>query len=86
MTDLESMAICAIRYTIGRRSYIVIDGQKWAMEWGAKSNRVRDVIIRDLEEATERCDSGAEALGDPPDEAGWRRVLSGLQALKEAER
>ena len=86
MTDLESMAICAIRYTIGRRSYVVSDGQQWAMEWGAKSNWVRDVIIRDLEEATERCDSGTEALGDPPDEAGWRRVLSGLQALKEAGR
>lgn len=86
MTDFEKMAICAIRYTIGRRSYVVSDGQQWAMEWGAKSNWVRDVIIRDLEEATERCDSAAEALGDPPDEAGWRRVLSGLQAMKEAGR
>lgn len=86
MTDFEKMAICAIRYTIGRRSYVVSDGQQWAMEWGAKSNWVRDAIIRDLEEATERCDSGAEALGDPPDEDGWRWVLSVLQAMKEPGR
>lgn len=86
MTDFEEMAICAIRYTIGRSSYIVSDGQEWAMEWGAKSNWVRDVIIRDLKEAIERCDSGAKALGHPHDEAGWRRVLSDLQAMKEAGR
>ena len=86
MSDFEKMAICAIRYTIGRRSYVVSDGQRWAMEWGAKSNWVRDVIIRDLEEATERCDSAAEALGDPPDEDGWRWVLSVLQAMKEPGR
>jgi hypothetical protein len=86
MTDFEKMAVCAIRYTIGRRSYVVADGHQWAMEWGAKSNWVRDVIIRDLKEATERCDSGAKALGDPTDEDGWRWVLSVLQAMKEPGR
>lgn len=79
--DDEGMALCAIRYTIGRRSYIVADGQRWALEWGGKSKWVRRVIIRDLLEATSWCDAGAEALGDPPDEAGWRRVLTELQAL-----
>jgi hypothetical protein len=83
MTDFEKMAVCAIRYTIGRRSYVVADGHQWAMEWGAKSNWVRDVIIRDLEGATERCDNGTKVLGDPPDEDGWRWVLSVLQAMKE---
>ena len=29
-TDDAHMAICAIRYTIGRRSYVVADGQRWA--------------------------------------------------------
>lgn len=77
--DPESMAISAIRYTIGRRSYITIDGQRWAREWGARSPWVRDVIRRDLREACDR----AGALGDPGDEAGWRNVLTDLDVMAE---
>lgn len=85
MSDAESMAICAIRYTIGRQSYIVDDGQRWAREWGAKSERVRDVIRRDLREYVRRCDNGFPLLGDTHDEAGWRAVLADLDAM-EGER
>ena len=85
MSDEESMALCAIRYTIGRRTYIVNDGQHWAREWGAKSKWVRDVIRRDLRHDIERCDEGFSVLGDPHDEAGWRQVLTDLDAIaKEA--
>ncbi len=87
--DQESMALCAIRYTIGRRSYVVSEGQRWALEWGAKSKWVRDVITRDLGEAVARCDAGPTAewrpLGDDYDERGWRDVLRQLQAM-EAEK
>lgn len=76
--DVESMAICAIRYTIGRRSYIVSDGQRWAREWGIKSKWVRDVIRRDLREACDR----HGALGDQGDEEGWRSVLADLDKMK----
>lgn len=79
--DAASMALCAIRYTIGRRSYIVSDGWRWAREWGAKSTWVRDVIRRDLREAAER----DGALGDRHDERGWRAVLADLDALAEKE-
>lgn len=77
--DAESMAICAIRYTIGRMSYIVSDGQRWAREWGTRSAWVRDVIRRDLREACDR----AGALGDQHDEAGWRNVLDYLDCITE---
>jgi hypothetical protein len=77
----ESMAICAIRYTMGRRSYIVYEGQQWAIHWGEKSERVRTIIIRDLKEAIDRCDRGFEALGDKHDEAGWREVLKKLESF-----
>ena len=83
--DAESMAISAIRYTIGRRSYVVSDGQRWAREWGARSKWVRDVIRRDLREVAERCDRETDPrfgwLGDPHDEAGWRAVLAELDAM-----
>lgn len=88
MRDDETMALCAIRYTIGRRSYIVSDGQRWAREWGAKSEWVRDVIRRDLRELVERCDLDTQKfgfLGDPHDEAGWRQVLRELDAMAGAK-
>lgn len=78
--DDANMALCAIRYTIGRRSYITSDGQRWARQWGAKSEWVRDVIRRDLREAADR----EGALGDECDEAGWRNVLADLDRIAEA--
>jgi hypothetical protein len=83
MVDSEMMVICAIRYTMGRRSYIVGEGQRWALEWGKISPRVRTIIIRDLQSDIERCDMGFEALGDKHDEAGWREVLKELQSYDQ---
>jgi hypothetical protein len=85
------MALCAIRYTIGRMSYIVSDGQRWALEWGAKSKLVRDVIIRDLEWLIEQEDSyylpeGKDISGlgcVRSDSLGWREVHRQLVAMRE---
>ena len=79
--DEESMAICAIRYTMGRRSYVVAEGQAWALKWGKKSKWVRDVIRRDLRDAINLCDQGTETLGDKMDEKGWRDVLYQLDLI-----
>ena len=79
--DMERMAICAIRYTIGRQSYIVSDGQRWALEWGKKSNWVRSVIVRDLQEEVRRCELGYPSLGSDYDEEGWRAVLKTLESF-----
>lgn len=83
MGDAESMAICAIRYTIGRQSYIVPQGYAWAREWGAKSAWVRRTIIDDLRGLVEKCDRGPVGcwLGSPGDKDGWREVLAELQAM-----
>ena len=87
-SDQEDMAVCAIRYTIGRQSYIVSQGQAWALRYGAQSKHVRDVIARDLREAVERCDqvwpdgTSWRALGMDQDERGWRDVLAKLEAME----
>ena len=86
MSDAETMALCAIRYTIGRRSYIVSDGQRWAREWGVRCAWIRGILIRDLQEEVRRCDEGLTTLGGPPDENGWRQVLADLQDLATRER
>lgn len=85
MTDNEIMALCAIRYTMGRRSYAVSDGQRWAREWGARSQRVRGVLILDLREAVTRADMGLHTLGDTHDEIGWREVLTELETMRNTE-
>ncbi|CAH2606256.1 conserved protein of unknown function (plasmid) [Rhodovastum atsumiense] len=89
--DKETMALCAIRYTIGRRSYVVSDGARWARKWGAKSPWVRRVIIRDLESEVADIDAdraeGRRAratLGDAQDEREWRAVLADLKAMEAA--
>lgn len=81
MTDEETMALCAIRYCIGRSSYIVVDGVTWARRWGGQSEQVRAILIRDLREATDQCDRGFSCLGMPMDEREWRAVLADLRAL-----
>jgi hypothetical protein len=80
--DQEKMALCAIRYTIGRMSYIVSDGQRWAREWGAKSEWIRSVLIRDLEEEVTRESQFPGTLGDIMDSKGWKTVLEELKAMQ----
>jgi hypothetical protein len=91
--DEEILALCAIRYTIGRMSYVVSDGQRWALEWGAKSKWVRDVIIRDLAWEIGREDDyyipeGKDISGLGcvySDSLGWREVYRQLVAMREAD-
>ena len=77
------MAICAIRYTLGRRSYVVSDGIRWAREYGRKYLAVRRTVIRDIEAAIEQKDQLPEyqPLGDEMDERGWRAVLVELKEM-----
>ena len=88
--DQESMAICAIRYCIGRQSYIVASGIEWARKYAALSPWVRQTIIDDLESAVEKLDRGRSEtgytilpfLGADSDEREWRQVLSELKAMR----
>lgn len=75
------MAVCAIRYCIGRQSYIVVEGIAWALYYGTHSQHVRNVIRRDLREAAERPDG----LGSETDRRWWLDVLAELDALAEKE-
>jgi hypothetical protein len=85
--DEADMAICAIRYCIGRQSYATSDGQRWARNYGARSTHVRTVIIRDLQSEIEQTDRLREAghengtLGMKMDEDGWRQTLADLRGM-----
>lgn len=82
--DLCDMAICAVRYAIGRKSYAAIDGQRWAVQFAARSDRVRQILTHNIEEALEtsyrmRPDG---LLDSEQVELGWRAVLAQLKAME----
>lgn len=89
MNNEESMALCAIRYCIGRSSYIVPDGVAWAREWGAKSEWVRSVLIQDLEPLANRHNANPDGrmrwLGDAESTKQWLAVLAELRAMPTTE-
>lgn len=76
----EGMVICAFRYCLGRRTYVVRDCAMWLMAgWDDLSERTRGVIERDLTDAIENDerdrlmapDDSFYRLGDDCDRKEW---------------
>ena len=79
--DSWTMAVAAVRYCLGRRTYIVSDCQEWLCEiWDELPEKAQTIIQRDVEEAFKRddedCAAGKDyrALGDACDMLCWKRV------------
>ena len=77
----ELMAIAAVRYCLGRRSYIVGDCADWLIEvWTELNQRTRSTIQQDIEKAFSDDDEARELctqhfpLGMDMDRAEWTRV------------
>lgn len=77
----DLMAIAAVRYCLGRMSYIVGDCSDWLIaEWGQIEEGARKCIQRDVEEAFARDNEARERgdehkpLGMDCDRASWERV------------
>lgn len=75
--DQLEMAHCAIRYCLGRMTYIVADGCRWARQYAPYSEWFRDMVIRDIESAESR-----GALGMDCDARAWRAVLADLKQME----
>lgn len=71
----QLMVICAVRYCLGRRTYIVSDCAEWLVPlWPSLEANTRAVIQRDVEEAFHRAQSWQGSLGDPCDVEQWMQV------------
>lgn len=75
------MATAAVRYCIGRMTYITSDCADWLCEvWPLLPEGARTCVQRDVEEAFARDDedraagSDYKALGHDCDRASWERV------------
>lgn len=75
------VAVSAVRYCLGRRTYIVSECQEWLCEiWDELPEKAKVIIQRDVEEAFHRDDehrcAGKEyrALGSDCDRRNWKQV------------
>lgn len=75
------MAVSAVRYCLGRRTYIVSDCQVWLCDiWDELPEKAQYIIQRDVEEAFQRDDEDRangkdyRALGHDCDRRCWEQV------------
>ena len=81
MTPEEQMLISAVRYALGRQSYIVGDTCRFVANIKDKlSQNCIAIIIRDIEEELERYHRSGFPLGMDCDEKNWVELL---RILKE---
>lgn len=81
ISDNEHILICAVRYALGRMSYIVgIVAEYVANNRNELSENCIAIIIRDIEEEIEMCHRLGKYCGMEFDERTWINLL---QVLKE---
>jgi len=83
----DLMAIAAVRYCLGRMTYITSDCSEWLIEqWPNIKPSAQAVIRRDIDEAFQRDDEARES-GDAYKPLGWdcdRAVWATVRALWQA--
>ena len=82
MTPNEQILICAVRYALGRMSYIVGEVCSYVRFHRKKlSQHCINIIISDIEEELERYHSFGEKLGMECDEKDWVELLNVLKEM-----
>ena len=80
ITPDEQILICAVRYALGRMSYIVGEVAQYVFfKRGALSDQCKNIIIRDIEEELERYHAAGQTLGMDCDERTWKNLLEALK-------
>ena len=78
LTDYEQMLISALRYTLGRRTYIVEITVNFIInELHNLSEYCKNIMIRDIEDAY--------SYGDECDKEDWMRLLKKLKGVRSNE-
>lgn len=83
MTAEEQILICAVRYALGRQSYIVgvvadyVNGVKEQI-----SDHCRDILVRDIQEEIEFYHKMGTTCGMDIDERRWQNLLEALKDVK----
>lgn len=78
MTDEEHIMLCAVRYGLGRRTYITSVISDYVGARAEKlSEHAKSIIIRDIQQAKEE-----EMLGDKCDADNWLSLVEKLELTK----
>ena len=84
MSIEEQILLCAVRYALGRRSYIVgVVAEYVAVKRTALSEQCVNLIIRDIKEELERYHRAGQTLGDDCDERTWINLQRVLESMRE---
>lgn len=84
MNTDELILLCAVRYALGRRSYMVSTvAEHVALNLGKLSKYCVDFIIRDIEEEIEFYHRSGHTCGDACDERVWLNLLEKLKSEPE---
>ena len=76
----EMIIICAVRYALGRMSYVVDEVCKYVASKRDKLSRnCINVITRDIKEEMQRYHDLGEKLGMECDERSWVKLLEVLE-------
>jgi hypothetical protein len=80
LTNDEHILICAVRYALGRMSYMVsvVCGYV-AIKHRELSQECIAIIVRDIEEEIEMCHKIGRTCGMECDEREWLRLLETLK-------
>lgn len=70
MKDIEEIYICAVRYALGRKTYITGVVSDYMMKHEL-SEHCKEVMTRDIE--------GADGYGDLCDKKSWMKLLTHLK-------
>lgn len=80
MSHEELILICAVRYALGRMSYIVgVVAEYVAVKKPELSKECINIIIRDIEEELKWHHDAGQTLGMECDERTWLRLLERLK-------
>lgn len=86
--NLYTVAICAVRYALGRRTYIpeLVTGWVMANFAGRMPKGTAEIMLRDIQEQREMGErAGYDSLGDPCDVRTWEKFEAWLRNQTEDE-
>lgn len=84
MSIEEEILVCAVRYALGRMTYIVSDVCRYVKsKKDSLSEHCRSIIIRDIEERIEWFHSLDRTCGMECDEKEWLQLLEVLKGEQQ---
>lgn len=85
--DQDFVAVSAVRYALGRRTYVVGETCAWLMRhWRGIDTRAQDIIVCDLDEALALDESGDQKIGMECDRHEWKKLRAFIDAEDDRDK